>query len=315
LQAFSKKIMKHIRSHERKIKLLMIVILTLIIAIVSSSTSRVIEALKNLKKLQNIIENKLFNTKEFLEFQNADFSLKIPSKEGWFLVNSKIKQSESLEISGQNPYIASSFEGIVFEYNGKNEWVQKLVLTSDFIEFVKKSVKIFGNVKGILSSKINEKHDGLEIYSSSITAFSSKDLAGEKLFIKAKEGNFSAQIFEITENLTKGFFQGKVRIENKEYVVSSNFLDAVLHENEIHNAHFKGNVFFRQKIEDKTEIKADSAIYNRAKNNIVFKGNIVSSSRKNNTKIKGDRFIYNIKTSVGKIDAKPTEKIEVELEI
>jgi hypothetical protein len=319
MEDFVRKVEKNLRRYKIITKSSLIFCVVFLLITFVFSFENLARSIRGLKKINSIIQNKLSDMGELLEFKDGTFSIKIPHYEKTFFVEASVKQNKSTEISFESgkPYFVDGFSAIIYRAKDvKENWEDMLDVSSDVAEIEVGSFKISENVKMLYSSKMNRDFDKTRLFAKWIKVLKNGNLQGEDLFVKNGKGAFMAKKFIIFKLSDFGRFEGGVMMENEDYKIQSHKLDADFFDGVVRSMLFRKNVVFNQKTGEKTVVYGDNAKYDATKSEIYIYGNVYAYSSKNNAKVKGETFVYNEKTKVGTLQGgKKNYRVNVELEI
>lgn len=324
-KAFRKKMIKsNLHRYYRRVKVSLYIFAALIIFLFSFSLERISLALKGIKKLRQVVETKLFNVEEKLEFENAQISLNLESEGKNYLLFAKLHNniSKKFRLIGKNEYIMNKLSLEVFaSSSGVNNimenWEERIQLTSNFASLQEDGVKIYDKVIAFYYTKINPKFDNTVILTDEVTLFKERKAEGINLKINGSEGEFKLDIFKINFNLNIGQFEGNILLETLDYKIMSQKLIAKMASGELETLFFTKQVKFIEKDGKKTIVTGENALFDNAKSEILIYGDVLVQSGQNNLKIKADSFTYNEKTKKGYFKASDAtqRQLEVELDI
>ena len=316
----SKKIKNKIARYKKKVFTLLVFFCFAILFFIAFFFEKIIFTLHNLKKIQSAIETTFYNIKEEMHFTDGSFKLKV--LRGGKLINleaNSVKNMNSnIEFTEQNPYQIANFYGKASRFDKSGTILEdEFTITSKSVSITSNSFSVIGDVKGEYVSKVNSKLNQSLIFANNITFFKNLDLKGKGLLLLNLNGNFTSGEFYIYSKEDFAKFTKSVMLENKDYKITSNKLDAFMINGEVSNLLFTQSVVFKQKNQDNTIVYGDSAFYNHLTSEIKIYGNVKTTSNKNQFSASGDSFIYNTITKKGGLTGaqKKQERVEIELEI
>lgn len=316
------KITQSLQRYNLAIRLLLVILFLCISALIVFAAGKIIGAFYSFKQAQEILETDISNLKETLEFEDGKLSLKLPRNDQNLFITAYLDHNESVDFPRNltSPYKIKGFNGEVLSLPmgkepAKNNWDEKLLVSSDFLDISSNYVKIYENAKGSYFSKLNPKINNTKFTALEATFFQDQEAKGKDLYLKNSTGVFQAKIFSLFVVKNLGKFTGGVLLENKDYKITSKNLDAKIKNGEVDELLFTKDVIFYQKDKEETVVKGDNAFYDYAKSEIELYGNVFIKSKKNNLWAKSEKFIYNEKTKKGSFKTLPNKKVELEFEI
>ena len=314
------KIRSKIKNYKRKIIILLTISCIIISILLVTSLNNILFTIQNFKKIKGIIETKLFDIQEEMEFKDAVFNFTTERGEKLIIIESRIKSNKSSKISIDRfiPYSMNNFYAKANRLNMKDKSLEdQIILQSDNAVVQKNLFKIKNNVAGEYLSKIDPKLNQSRFIADEVDFFHNLDIRGKNLVANNDMGRFTAGYFFLNNESDNGKFTKGVTMETQDYKITSEKLNAQSENGMIQNLLFKNDIVFKEKGGDKTIVYGDNAFYDNIKSNIKIYGNVKTYTTKNAFKAEGEQFYYNIITKKGYLKSSKNKKdrVEISLEI